>query len=307
MNLFVCCSLQVISASMLNNNPVMENRPQLLNFLDTDLSQEFPELPNALDHVDLRDIEIVGHRGSGKTILNMNNLKENTVVSMNAAFDLGCKYIETDVHLTTDNHLVIYHDAKIKDKFIHEMTYDEFLTLTESSGHDLNNFSNMEFVLEHTNPNIGILLEIKYELDVNFPADYAKRLTDKIIDVIQKSESRKIVFLSFSPYICSIMRSRLPDAQVFFLICNTILPHIKSNEITKMLYEPFFEKFKINGLIFDYEYLKEYTDLVGKVKESGKKLMVYGKGANNLEDYKILKSQGVTGFITDSLELFYEK
>ena len=50
---------------------------------------------------------ITGHRGAAKLE------PENTRLSFQKAIDLGVDQIETDVHLTKDNHLVIIHDATV--------------------------------------------------------------------------------------------------------------------------------------------------------------------------------------------------
>jgi glycerophosphoryl diester phosphodiesterase len=50
---------------------------------------------------------VVGHRGAAGV------LPENTVEGFQYAIDLGLSYVECDVHLTLDNHLVVMHDAKV--------------------------------------------------------------------------------------------------------------------------------------------------------------------------------------------------
>ena len=50
---------------------------------------------------------ITGHRGAAKLE------PENTRLSFQKAIELGVDQIETDVHLTKDNHLVIIHDATV--------------------------------------------------------------------------------------------------------------------------------------------------------------------------------------------------
>ena len=50
---------------------------------------------------------ITGHRGAA------NLVAENTLLSMQTAIDLGVDQIETDVHLTKDQQLVIMHDQTV--------------------------------------------------------------------------------------------------------------------------------------------------------------------------------------------------
>ncbi len=39
---------------------------------------------------------------------------ENTLPALRGAVELGCSYLETDVHLTRDGHLVVFHDARLE-------------------------------------------------------------------------------------------------------------------------------------------------------------------------------------------------
>jgi glycerophosphoryl diester phosphodiesterase len=51
---------------------------------------------------------IFGHRGSA------GNHPENTIVSFQAAVDLGVRYLETDIHMTRDGEIVISHDPDLE-------------------------------------------------------------------------------------------------------------------------------------------------------------------------------------------------
>jgi glycerophosphoryl diester phosphodiesterase len=48
------------------------------------------------------------HRGGGAL------WPENTLVAFRAALELGCRYVETDVHLTRDGEIVIFHDHRLE-------------------------------------------------------------------------------------------------------------------------------------------------------------------------------------------------
>ncbi len=64
---------------------------------------------------------VIAHRGASAYF------KENTLAAFKAAFDMGAKYIETDIQRTKDGKLVLYHDyllpngKAIKDSYFEEL------------------------------------------------------------------------------------------------------------------------------------------------------------------------------------------
>lgn len=68
---------------------------------------------------------VFGHRGSAGTH------PENTMVSFQAAVDLGARYLETDAHMTRDGEIVVSHDGDLervcgRAGVIKEMDYADF-------------------------------------------------------------------------------------------------------------------------------------------------------------------------------------
>ena len=53
-------------------------------------------------------IELIAHRGYAAAF------PENTLVSMAAALDCGAHFIETDIQMTADGVLVLFHDRDLK-------------------------------------------------------------------------------------------------------------------------------------------------------------------------------------------------
>src|SRR6266496_1470994 len=58
-------------------------------------------------HIYLCKMQIIGHRGAAGLA------PENTLLAIQKALDAGADWIEFDVHLTRDGHLVVIHDPNI--------------------------------------------------------------------------------------------------------------------------------------------------------------------------------------------------
>ncbi|MCP3873248.1 MAG: glycerophosphodiester phosphodiesterase, partial [Desulfobacteraceae bacterium] len=53
------------------------------------------------------DLNVIGHRGAAGL------LPENTLAGFKKAMDMGVDTIELDIHLTSDNEAVVYHDSRL--------------------------------------------------------------------------------------------------------------------------------------------------------------------------------------------------
>ncbi len=65
--------------------------------------------------------KIFGHRGLPRIY------RENTITALNKAFEY-CDYVETDVRITADNNLILFHDPDINGQFINELSTEEILS-----------------------------------------------------------------------------------------------------------------------------------------------------------------------------------
>ncbi len=65
--------------------------------------------------------KIFGHRGLPHIH------RENSITGLNKAFEY-CDYVETDVRITADNNLILFHDPDINGQFINELSTDEILS-----------------------------------------------------------------------------------------------------------------------------------------------------------------------------------
>ena len=110
--------------------------------------------------------KIFGHRGLPQTYV------ENTITSLNKALEI-CDFIETDVRITRDEQLVLYHNSTIENKKIEELTLSEITMFIDID------ISEMHFVSrDQIKGNANFELKINTEED-----DLNKVFINKIINL----------------------------------------------------------------------------------------------------------------------------
>lgn len=77
-------------------------------------------------------VKIVGHRGWGSTAVA--GVEENTLASFRQTVDGGADGLETDVNLTKDGVLVLYHDEKLRGRPIGSYTFEEIRAVPIGAG-----------------------------------------------------------------------------------------------------------------------------------------------------------------------------
>jgi glycerophosphoryl diester phosphodiesterase len=100
---------------------------------------------------------VVGHRGAAAL------LPENTIAGFQHAIQLGCDYVECDVHLSRDNHLVVIHDETVDRTTngsgrVADMTLAELRQLDAGHGQQIPVFQE---VLDTVRDQVTLLCELK--------------------------------------------------------------------------------------------------------------------------------------------------
>ncbi|WP_042403142.1 glycerophosphodiester phosphodiesterase [Geomicrobium sp. JCM 19037] len=75
---------------------------------------------------------VIAHRGASE-----GTIKENTLLAFERAIVVGADYIETDIQMTADGHLVCFHDRVFKGKKIRHLTYSALRKLAKEEGFDV--------------------------------------------------------------------------------------------------------------------------------------------------------------------------
>ena len=115
--------------------------------------------------------KIFGHRG----LPNIYN--ENTLKSLNKALEI-CDFVETDVRISNDEELILYHDSTINKKKIEELSLSE---ITKYLNYDISQI--------HLVKRENINGDVNFELKINTEQkDLNKIFVRKIIEIANPSD-----------------------------------------------------------------------------------------------------------------------
>jgi glycerophosphoryl diester phosphodiesterase len=146
----------------------------------------------------------IGHRGAAGHVL------ENTLGSIEKAIELGVDYVEIDLRLTRDGHVVVLHDAKI-DRTTNGHGRIKDLTLTQLKRiktKDGQHVPTLEEVLMLTDGRVGLMLELKI-----------RGLAKPVTEILERSAfSSPVIYASFHHKELSRVREWLPSATIMPLI-----------------------------------------------------------------------------------------
>ncbi len=121
-------------------------------------------------------VKMFAHRG-GRA-----EFDENTLSAFTGAYKKGARNFETDIRITKDGHLVIYHDADLKrigvEGCIEQMTLSEVKALRTKKG---NPIPSLEELLKFFNSKPG--LSIEFELKTRNP-EYDQQLLERYVDEV---------------------------------------------------------------------------------------------------------------------------
>ncbi len=234
---------------------------------------------------------IIAHRGESF------DAPENTLASINLAWERNAEAVEIDVHLSKDNHVIVIHDPSTKrvggiDKKIKN------LTLSEIKAIDVGSWKNEKFMGEKI-PALPEVLETipnGKKLIVEIKSD--NKILPFLKNDIKKSnlETNQIEFISFSYSSVVNVKKLLPLHNVLFLadLDYTWYSRLLSPSVEKLI-----DKVKsanLDGLnVWAGKLLTE--EFVKKVKSANLLLYVWTVDDPNLA--KKLISFGVNGITTN--------
>jgi len=232
---------------------------------------------------------IICHRGA------KNYAPENTLAAFKLALELGADGFELDTQLTSDGHIVVYHDRTV-DRTTNGYGKTFQLSLAELRELDTGSSFSDEFrgekipTLDEVFETIGQRAIINVELK-NFSTPF-DNLTEKVCEVVRHCGMQKnVIFSSFLPW-------NLKKAA-------RILPEVSRGLITiKGRWGVWGRSFGFNFGDYDalHPYLGDVTaQQVQRVHKLKRKINVWT--VNKEEDIRRMVSWGVDGIMTDEPRL----
>lgn len=160
--------------------------------------------------------EIIAHRGHWTA----EGAVQNSRASLQAAMDIEAYGSETDVWITTDDHLMINHDRTFGGVTLCESTYDQCKNLTLGNGEkmpELHEF--LDMVKSATGNPTRLVIEVK-DHGTKTLDERAAQATVEAVDAAGMRGDEKIKYISFSQDACRKIISLDPDAEVAFICAN---------------------------------------------------------------------------------------
>ncbi|XP_027770903.1 glycerophosphodiester phosphodiesterase GDPD1, chloroplastic-like isoform X2 [Solanum pennellii] len=261
---------------------------------------------------------VVGHRGNGMNLLHsadrrMNALKENSILSFNAAANYPIDFIEFDVQGT------------VYERRITELSLAEFLSYGPQKEEGLtgkplmrktkdgkivswtvetdDSACTLKEAFEKVNPSIGFNIELKFDDHIVYQQDYLIHVLKAVLHVVlEYAKGRPIIFSSFQPDAALLVKKLQTCYPVFFLTNGgtEIYYDVRRNsleEATKLCLEGGLE-----GIVSEVKGIFRNPGLVNKIKESKLSLLTYGKLNNVPEAVYMQHLMGIDGVIVDFVE-----
>lgn len=147
---------------------------------------------------------LVGHRGMGTGVVDGH--AENTPASYAAAIEAGLTWVEVDVRRSSDDVLVVRHNATTPDgRFVIDQTAEE-------SG-----LPRLREVLDFVPPGIGVDIDVKTEFED--ATDPGHRVTGALLAPVlaEEAERRPLLVKSFDPAVVVRLRDAVPGLRTAML------------------------------------------------------------------------------------------
>ncbi|WP_145223694.1 glycerophosphodiester phosphodiesterase [Gimesia algae] len=239
----------------------------------------------------LSAVEIIGHRGASY------DAPENTLASVNLAWERNADAVEIDIYLSKDGKIVAFHDKTTKriggrDQEVKNQTFDELQTL------DVGAWKNAKFKAERI-PTLTQILETipdqkRLFIEIKCGPEVLPQLKQDL--AASGKTAAQTAIIGFDYETMQQAKQLMPELEVIWVF------KVKQNKITRKWEHKsgyYIQKAKeanLDGLDLGYNGFVNKT-FVEQAKAAG--LPVYVWTVNKVGDAKKLAEMGVTGITTD--------
>ena len=153
--------------------------------------------------------EVVAHRG-----YHPGNVSENSISSLVEAQKLGVFGSEFDVYVTTDNVVVIYHDATLGNGLrIDSSSYNDLKNYKLGNGESLPTFE-QHLIQGKKYPDVKLVCEVKPHATL----DLSLKCVDACAALVNQYDmADQVAWISFDYNVCKKIAELYPDAKVQYL------------------------------------------------------------------------------------------
>ncbi len=227
--------------------------------------------------------KVVGHRGC-----RFAGPYENTIASLKVAQEAGVDCVEYDVHLTADDHIVVFHGPKTpgqEGKDIRRMTFKEVRAVVLPGGHQIPTLEEW-FAQARKTPGIKMIMEIKTQLT----KEKETLLVEKAIATVRREKmENQAEYTSFGKWICEELHRVDPAVKVIFLASDVFVPDAA-----------YAKKMGYNGISYNLDGFMNNPHIVEQAKELGIETTLWLVNDFEVADWAIL--HGIDYISTDHPE-----
>jgi|TARA_B100001741_G_scaffold312150_1_gene314833 glycerophosphoryl diester phosphodiesterase len=230
--------------------------------------------------------KIIGHRGASMFA------PENSASSLEVAYSQGLEWIETDVQITLDNKLVIFHDEKL-ERTSNGEGFLALKKLSELKELDIGNWFSEEFTGEKILTFVEFLnlikkYEFSLQLEIKHMHGKETEIVDEVVNQIQPYLDYfkdKLFVSSFSERCLRLFSKKLPQIPLALALSFVPKnPDLLANEVG------------VDILHFGDEFVDDHS--LGKLKNSKTEFAV--ATVNDKKRAEFLLNNGVQTILTDN-------
>ena len=227
-------------------------------------------------------VKVIAHRGYWKT----EGSAQNSIKAIELADEIKAYGSEFDVHLTSDNILIIFHDRNIDSIDIQQTTYEDLKNITIANGEKI---PTLDQYLEcaKTLKNTKLIFELKSHSTPERDREAAKYSVDMINE---KGLTKQTEYITLSVEAAKELHRLYPETPVYYLNGDLSPKELKELGLT--------------GLDYHYGVMRKNPHWFKEAKDLGLKINIWT--VNDSDMMKEMIDAGADFITTDEPELLQQ-